>query len=77
MLFRSVSQSRYYVLVEGLDKNRGNLYGRSSQNKTVFFLGDKALIGQVVKVKILQAFSATMRGELVGSDTQKSGELVP
>lgn len=53
------------VLVEGQDQNRGNLHGRSTQNKNVFFLGDESLIGKTVSVRITKAFPATMRGELV------------
>lgn len=54
------------VLVEGVDDKRGNLFGRSTQNKTVFFQGDRGLIGQTVPVRVNRAFPATFRGEIVG-----------
>lgn len=53
------------ILVEEFDEKRGNLSGRSSQNKLVYFLGDKSLIGQMVKVRVLKAFPSVLRGELV------------
>jgi tRNA-2-methylthio-N6-dimethylallyladenosine synthase len=64
------------ILVEGFDENRKNLHGRSSQNKNVYFLGDKALVGSIVPVKITKAFPATFRGELVQTiETARLGEL--
>ena len=53
------------VLVEEFQEKRGNLYGRSRQNKAVSFVGAKELVGQTVDVKVLQAFPATLRGELL------------
>ena len=53
------------VLVEQYDDVRNNLSGRSSENKNVYFLGSKDLVGQMVKVKINKAFPATFRGELI------------
>jgi len=53
------------VLVEGKDGDRGNLHGRSSQNKNVFFAGDDSLIGKTVPVRITKAFPATLRGEVI------------
>jgi tRNA-2-methylthio-N6-dimethylallyladenosine synthase len=53
------------ILVEGYDEKRGNLFGRSLQNKSVYFIGAKGLVGQTVPVKITKAFPATFRGELV------------
>jgi tRNA-2-methylthio-N6-dimethylallyladenosine synthase len=52
------------VLVEGFDENRGNLFGRSTQNKIVYFPGDKGLVSQTLPVKITKANPATLRGEL-------------
>ena len=62
------------VLVEGYDSKQGNMFGRSSQNKTVFFAGPRniqdqpdgqRLIGQSVKIRITKAHPATLRGEWV------------
>lgn len=52
------------VLVEGVDDKRGNLFGRSSQNKSVYFQGDKALIGKTLPIKITRANPAVFHGEL-------------
>ncbi len=52
------------VLVEKKNE-QGKLYGRSTQNKSVHFLGSESLVGQTVPVKITQAFPNNMRGELV------------
>ncbi len=52
------------VLVENQDEKTNRLIGRSTQNKAVHFLGDKALVGQTVEVKIIQSFAQTLRGEL-------------
>ncbi len=53
-----------HVLVEKMNE-QGKLYGRSTQNKSVHFLGSESLVGQTVPVKITQAFPNNMRGELV------------
>lgn len=52
------------VLVENVNEN-GKVFGRSTQNKSVHFLGSPSLVGQTVPVKITQAFPNNMRGELV------------
>lgn len=57
------------VLVEGKDHKRGNMFGRSTQNKNVYFVGDESLVGQTVPVQITRAFPATFRGDLVTSDS--------
>lgn len=54
------------VLVEGKDSKKGNMFGRSTQNKNVYFVGDESLIGQTVPIKITKAFPAVLRGELQG-----------
>ncbi len=53
-----------HVLVEKMNE-QGKLYGRSTQNKSVHFLGPESLVGQTVPVKITQAFPNNMRGELI------------
>lgn len=51
------------ILVETFDAKRGNLSGRSPENKLTYFPGDPSLVGQTVPVKINQAFTAVLRGE--------------
>ena len=54
------------VLVEGKSKNNDNMYtGYSEHNKLVNFEGSEDLIGQIVDVKIIKAYSWHLLGELV------------
>ncbi len=54
------------VLVEGFSKrSREQLYGRTSQYKTVVFPRGNHRIGELVKVRILSASAATLIGEEV------------
>ncbi len=54
------------VLVEGFSKrSREQLYGRTSQYKTVVFPRGNHRIGELVQVRILSASAATLIGELV------------
>lgn len=54
------------VLVEGSSKKRDDvLAGYTRRNKLVNFAGPKELVGQVVKVKITEAKSYSLRGEFV------------
>ena len=54
------------VLVESPSKNaQGQFTGRTQQNRIVNFQGHSALIGQVVPVKIVAAFSHSLKGELM------------
>ena len=54
------------VLVEGKSKNNDNMYsGYSEHNKLVNFEGSDDLIGQIVNVKIVKAYSWHLLGELV------------
>lgn len=53
------------VLVEGPSKNNAAvLTGRTDTNKIVNFAGDPSLIGQLVSVKIVQAHTWSLMGEL-------------
>lgn len=53
------------VLVEAETELKGQLQGRTTQNKLVYFYGDpERLIGQTVPVKVLKAFPNVLRGEL-------------
>lgn len=54
------------VLVEGFSKrSRDEMFGRTSQYKTVIFPREGRHIGEFVKVKIVSASAATLRGEVV------------
>jgi tRNA-2-methylthio-N6-dimethylallyladenosine synthase len=54
------------VLVEGISKKDTNeLAGRTDNNRTVNFPGSIALINQFVNVRITQAVTHTLRGELI------------
>ena len=54
------------VLVEGYSKrSREDMYGRTSQYKTVVFPRLGHHIGELVKVRIISATAATLKGEIV------------
>ena len=56
----------YHVLVEGTSKrNKEVLSGYTETNKLVHFKGDLSLIGQIVKVKIIESHLYSMIGEIV------------
>lgn len=52
------------VLLEDYDQARGNLSGRSTQNKLVYVPGPADLVGKTVDVKITKAMPSVLRGEL-------------
>ncbi len=53
------------VLVEGYSKrSRDDMYGRTSQYKTVVFPRQGRHIGELVNVRILSASAATLKGEI-------------
>ena len=54
------------VLVEGFSKrSRNDMYGRTSQYKTVVFPREGRSIGELVKVEIIEASAATLKGKIV------------
>ncbi len=56
----------YDVLVDGVsEKNSDMLSGYTEKNKLVHFKGPISLVGQIVKVKILESHTYSMIGELV------------
>ncbi len=56
----------YDVLIEGVSKrSREQLFGRTEQNKVVVFDRHDCRIGQTVRVRITDASSATLKGELL------------
>ena len=53
------------VLVEGYSKrSKEDMYGRTSQYKTVIFPRQGRHIGEFIKVRILEASAATLKGEI-------------
>jgi len=55
------------ILVEGISKKSSDeISGRADNNRVVNFPGDKALIGHFVNIRITEALSHSLRGEVVG-----------
>ena len=55
----------YDVLIEGVSKrSKEQLFGRTEQNKVVVFNRGELRIGQYVRVRITEASSATLKGEV-------------
>ncbi len=55
------------VLVEGFSKrSKEDMYGRTSQYKTVVFPRTDQKVGNIVKVRVLEASAATLKGEICG-----------
>ena len=53
-------------LVEGVSKkDPDQLQARTANNRVVNFTGDVSLINQMVEIKITEAFTFSLRGELV------------
>ena len=53
------------ILIEGVSKrSREELFGRTEQNKVVIIPREGLRVGQTVRVRILEASSATLKGEL-------------
>ncbi len=57
------------VLFESYDQERKNLMGRSSQNKVIHVVGPESLVGQTRAVRVIKAFPANLRGELVSLES--------
>lgn len=56
----------FEVLIEGFSKKSSDeLKGRNSQNKTIVFPKKQAKVGEYVMVKVTDANSATLKGEIV------------
>lgn len=54
------------VLVDGVSKHKDSvLAGYTENNKLINFTGDQSLIGKIVKVKVTEAMTWFLRGELV------------
>ena len=63
---REMLNTEQEILVDGVSvKDENELRGRTDNNRTVNFQGDKSLIGSFVKVKITDVKSHNLRGELI------------
>lgn len=57
------------VLVEGVARNDANeLFGRTDNNRVVYFAGQPHLIGRLVNVNITAALPHSLRGTMIASD---------
>jgi tRNA-2-methylthio-N6-dimethylallyladenosine synthase len=58
-------KTKQRVLVERVgERNDAEMVGRTENNRTVVFVGDKSLLGKFVDVDITEAYSNSLRGEL-------------
>jgi tRNA-2-methylthio-N6-dimethylallyladenosine synthase len=65
------------ILVEGHSrKDQSELMGRTDCNRVVNFKGAARLIGQMIDVRITQAMTYTLRGEVVTSEAAELPETV-
>ena len=62
---KKMLNNEYKVLVEGESNKKGMMFGYTETNKLVNFKGKSDLIGKIVTVKILDAKSFSLDGELV------------
>jgi tRNA-2-methylthio-N6-dimethylallyladenosine synthase len=54
------------ILVTGISKKHDNeISGRTENNRVVNFKGHRRLIGEIVPVKITDAYTNSLRGEIV------------
>ena len=59
----------YDILIEGVSKrSREQLFGRTEQNKVVIFNRADHRVGETIRVRITEATSATLKGEVVGGE---------
>jgi len=57
--------SRQQLLVEGISKRGGQLFGRTSGNRIVNFPADPSLIGSMAEVRITRALQNSLQGEII------------
>ena len=61
---RSLAGTVQEVLVEGVSRRDGQIYGRTTGNRVVNFVADNSLIGSIAAVLITEAHKNTLFGEL-------------
>jgi len=63
---QAMLNSTQRVLVERIgERDEGEMVGRTENNRTVMFVGSKDLLGKFVDVNIIEAYSNSLRGELL------------
>ena len=62
---KKMLNKEYLVLVEGESNKKGKMFGYTETSKLVNFNGNSDLIGKIVNVRILDAKSFSLDGELV------------
>jgi tRNA-2-methylthio-N6-dimethylallyladenosine synthase len=68
-------EKTFEVLVEGFSKrSRGQLCGRTEQNKMVVFDRDNCHVGDYAKVRITDSTSATLLGRVYSESGDSSGK---
>ena len=69
MIGQKMVGSAQRILVEGVARKDANeLFGRTDNNRVVYFVGQPRLIGHLVKVNITAALPHSLRGEIIVSD---------
>ncbi|MFQ5519740.1 MAG: TRAM domain-containing protein, partial [Mariprofundus sp.] len=53
------------VLVEKESRNAGDMQGRTPDFKIVHFKGNPRQVGQIMPVRIVEAYGQSLRGELI------------
>jgi tRNA-2-methylthio-N6-dimethylallyladenosine synthase len=69
MIGQKMVGSAQRILVEGVARKDANeLFGRTDNNRVVYFVGQPRLIGHLVNVNITAALPNSLRGEIIVSD---------
>ena len=58
-------RKEFPVLVEGISSKKNELFGYTDTFKLINFEGDSSLIGEIVKVKVIDAKTWSLDGEIV------------
>ena len=69
MIGQKMVGSAQRILVEGVARKDANeLFGRTDNNRVVYFVGQPRLIGHIVNVNITAALPHSLHGEIIVSD---------
>jgi len=66
---RMVGTTQIILVTGASERNPEDLYGRSENNRNTYFVcDDHSLIGKFVQVKVTEAFTSSLRGEIINAD---------